>query len=266
MKNFSGIHPTALIGDNVKLGDGVTIGARSIVYDNVDLGDNCKVGADVILGEPTAQIYSDPESYRNPMLKIGRDAIIRAGSILYSGSEFAPRLETGHRVTIRENTSAGINFRIGTLSDIQGNCEFGDFVRLHSNVHIGQKNIVGNYVWIFPYVVLTNDPHPPSDYLVGCTIDDFAVVATMSVVLPGVHIGRDSLVGAGSIVGRDVGAEDVVAGNPAKRVASIRDIKSRKDGGGVYPWRLYFDRGMPWQDIGFDRWKADFQAIADSGR
>lgn len=260
MKNFSGIHSAALIGDNVRIGQGVTIGANSIVYDNVEIGENSYIGADVILGEPTAKIYSDLDGYVNPMLRIGPNSIIRSGSILYAGSEFGAQLETGHRVTIREQTKSGTNFRVGTLSDIQGHCEFGDYVRLHSNVHVGNKSVVGNYVWIFPYVVLTNDPHPPSNHLLGCTVEDYAVIATMSVILPGVRIGKDALVGAGSIVGRNVGPEDVVVGNPAKRVACVRDIKSKKDGGDVYPWRFHFDRGMPWEFIGFAAWDGERRA------
>lgn len=254
MKNFSGIHPTALIGDGVSLGRDVVIGPRAIIYDHVSIGDRCQIGADVILGEPNASIYSSPDSYVNPQLTIGAASIIRSGSILYAGSKFGEQLETGHRVTIREGTNAGTNLRVGTLSDIQGNCQIGDYVRFHSNVHIGQKSVIGDFVWIFPYVVLTNDPHPPSSHLVGVTIEAFAVIATMSVILPGVTIGSDALVGAGSIVNRSVASEDVVVGNPAKRVASVRDIKSKKDGTSVYPWRLNFDRGMPWEGVGYEAW------------
>ena len=38
-------------------------------------------------------------------------------------------------------------------------------------------------LWIFPYVVLTNDPHPPSDMMHGVTVNDFVAIATLSVVL-----------------------------------------------------------------------------------
>lgn len=255
MKNFSGIHPTALIGDGVKIGENVTIGAHCIVYDNVEIGDCCQIGADVILGEPTGAIYRDRANYVNPPLVLGEASIIRSGSILYAGSTFGERLETGHRVTIREGTNAGLNLRVGTLSDIQGDCQIGNYVRFHSNVHIGQKSVIGDYVWIFPYVVLTNDPHPPSQVMLGVVVEDYAVVATMSVVLPGVIIGQDALVGAGSIVNRNVEPKALVAGNPAKKVCSVIDIKSRQDGSQVYPWRFSFDRGMPWEGQGFERWR-----------
>lgn len=63
-------------------------------------------------------------------------------------------------------------------------------------MHIGKESKVGNFVWIFPYVVLTNDPHPPSNVTVGCEIGDYAAIATMSIILPGVKVGQHSLIGA----------------------------------------------------------------------
>ena len=158
-------------------------------------------------------------------LVIGEDAVIRSHSVFYEGSTFGKQLSTGHRVTVREKTVAGEGFQIGTLSDIQGHCEIGEHVKFHSNVHIGQHSTIGNYVWIFPYVVLTNDPHPPSNVMLGATIEDYAVVATMSVVLPGVTVKSGALVGAHSSVGKDVAANTVVLGNPAKFICDTSKIK-----------------------------------------
>lgn len=256
MKNILGIHPTAIIGDGVNIGKNVTIGANSIIYDNVILGDDTIVGPNCILGEPSANFYIDSKNYKNASLVIGQNSLIRSGTVIYADSELGAHFECGHRVTIREKARIGDHVRIGTLSDIQGHCEIGNYVRFHSNVHIGHKSVVKNYVWIFPYVVLTNDPHPPSETLMGVTVEEFAVIATMSVILPGVTVGRDSLVGASSMVRKNVEAETVVAGNPAKMVASIHDVKSKADGSKVYPWRDTFDRGMPWQGIGYRKWRA----------
>ena len=80
-------------------------------------------------------------------LIIGQDSLIRSYSILYGGSTFGSRLITGYRVTVRERTKAGENLQIGTLSDIQGDCVIGNYVRFHSNVHIGMKSEIGNFVW-----------------------------------------------------------------------------------------------------------------------
>jgi len=248
------IHPTTIIGQGVKIGKNVTIGAYCIVYDNVELEDNVIIGPNSSIGEPQVDYYHN-QNYINPKLIIGKNSLIRSNAIIYAGSTISHHFECGHRVTIRENTQIGNNCRIGTLSDIQGYCKFGEYVQLHSNVHIGQKSMIGNFVWLFPYVVLTNDPHPPSNYLIGVVIDDFAIVATMSVIMPGVSIGKDALVGAQALVRKDVLPETVVVGNPAKEVTTVRNIKSKETGEEVYPWRYHFDRGMPWQGIGYDNWK-----------
>jgi acetyltransferase-like isoleucine patch superfamily enzyme len=247
------IHPTVIVGENVTFGKNVTIGAGSIIYDHVRLKDNVIVGPHSIVGEPLASVY-DNLFYQNPELVISENSLIRSHAIIYAGSQIGPGFSCGHRVTIREGTKIGQNVRIGTLCDIQGDCSIGDYVRLHSNVHIGMKSSIGNYVWIFPYVVLTNDPHPPSETLLGVTIEEFAVIATMSVILPGVRVGKDALIGASSMVRKDVPAEMVVAGNPAKEIISVREIKNKRTGEAVYPWRYTFDRGMPWQGTSFETW------------
>lgn len=247
------IHPSAIVSESARLGVDVTIGAHAIVHDNVELGDGCWVGSHSVLGEPLASAYADA-SYVNPPLVIGSGSVIRSHAIIYAGTTIGDAFECGHRVTIREGAEIGDHCRVGTLSDIQGHCCIGRYVRLHSNVHIGQLSTIGDFVWIFPYVVLTNDPHPPSNTLVGVTVEDFAVIATMTVVLPGVRIGRDALVGASSLVRQDVEAESVVVGNPAKRVAGVRDVRSKATGEAVYPWRHTFERGMPWEGVGYETW------------
>ena len=248
------IHPTAIVGENVNIGKSVTIGAYSVIYDNVELEDNVVIGPHSSVGEPLVDYYYD-HNYKNPKLVIGKNSVLRSNAVVYAGSNIGHHFECGHRVTIRENTKIGNNCRVGTLSDIQGHCQFGEYVQLHSNVHIGQKSKIGNFVWLFPYVVLTNDPHPPSNYLVGVVIEDFAIVATMSTIMPGVVIGKDALVGAHTLVRTDVPAEMVVVGNPGKEITTIRSIKSKETGEEVYPWRYHFDRGMPWQGLGYDNWK-----------
>jgi acyl-[acyl carrier protein]--UDP-N-acetylglucosamine O-acyltransferase len=244
------IHPSAIVSSRARLGTGVSIGAYSIVHDNVELGDGCEIGSHCEIGHPSPRAAGQP-------LVIGAGSLVRSHSIFYEGSTFGERLITGHRVTVREGTAAGVNLQIGTLGDIQGTCRIGDYVRFHSNVHIGQHSTVGDYVWIFPYVVLTNDPHPPSEVMRGVTLEDYVAVATMSIVLPGVRVGRGALVGAHSSVSRDVAPDMVVAGAPAKTVCPTSNIQMR-DGSGqpAYPWRRHFHRGYP--EAVVEKWLAEF--------
>lgn len=67
-------------------------------------------------------------------------------------------------------------------------------------------------------MVLTNDPHPPSNIMQGVTIADFAVIATMSVVLPGTVIEKGVFVGAHSSIGGKTEKDMLYAGSPAKKL------------------------------------------------
>jgi len=235
------------MGANVKIGDNTTI------YNNVTIGDNTIICNDCVIGEPTNDYYKN-ETYSNKETVISKDSLIRSHSIIYSGCQFGEGFSTGHRVTIREDSIFGINCNVGTLSDIQGYVKFGDYCRLHSNVHIGQNSKVGNFVFIYPYVVFTNDPTPPSNICQGPTIGDYSQIAVGSVILPNVKVGKHCLVAVNSSVNRDIEDYSLVGGSPAKKICDVRDIKSKEKEGSHYPWIYTFERGLPWQDIGYDEW------------
>ena len=244
------INKTSLVDKNAKIGKNVSIGAYTIIHDNVEIGDDTVIESHCEIGYPTKLAGESP-------LIIGKRSLIRSHSIFYQGSVFGDDLVTGHRVTIREKTVAGRNLQIGTLCDFQGDCEIGDYVRTQSNIFIAKYSKIGNFIWIFPHVVLTNDPHPPSDYHVGVTIDDYAVIATMSVVLPGVTIGCHSLVAAHSLVREDVHPGTVVGGSPAKKICATTKIKLKDGSNGMaYPWPKHFHRGYPEKIV--NEWRKEY--------
>lgn len=242
-----------IIEDDVRIGDNTYIDSNVIIRKGTKVGYNSKIEAGCILGEHLMDFYDD-FSNRNHMLTIGNNALIRSYTVIYNESRIGNNFQTGHHVTIRENSIIGNNVSIGTLSDIQGYCEIGDYVRIHSNVHIGQKTKIENYVWIFPYVVFTNDSTPPSEYIAGVEVKSFAIVATGALLLPGVIVNGDSLVAAGAVVTKNVEEFTVVAGNPAKVIGDVRNIKNKVTGENVYPWRYHFNRNMPWENVGYDEW------------
>lgn len=278
IKSGTEIFECCCIGEGCRIGRGSTLKSRTnlaaeviigeetyidlevIIRDKVTIGKKSYIGARCILGEYLLDFFEKKESQNFP-LYIGEEALIRSETIIYGQNQIGDFFQTGHRVTIREKSRIGNHVRIGTLSDIQGDCEIQDYVNMHSNVHIGQKSLIKKYAWIFPYVVLTNDPNPPSEKLLGVTVEEFAVVATGTVILPGITIGSESLVGAGAIVTKNVEARKVAVGNPARTVGEVEDIKSKPDGSQVYPWQNSFDRGMPWQGIGYENWRAEYKEL-----
>lgn len=243
------ISSKARIGTNVKIGD------NTIVYDNVVIGDDSIICNDCILGEPLNSYYYDLD-YENPELVIGKNSLIRSHSIFYAGSRLGDFLQTGHRVTVREYTNAGEHCSFGSYTDIQGYCKVGSYVRMHSFVNIGQKSEIGDYVFFYPFSILTNDPVPPSNILVGAKIGDYSQIATGVVILPGASVGANCLIGANSTVDGDFPDDSFIVGNPAKRVcqlskAPLFDVETKKR---HYPWQYNFKRGMPWEKEGFDAW------------
>lgn len=270
MSEWHSAFSDSFVSVGAELGDGVEIGHGTIVRAGARIGEGCRIGPYCVIGEAPCVLGSGSivEGYceighpagagDGSPLVIGEGAHIRSHSIFYEGSSFGAGLVTGHRVTARECTRAGAHLQLGTLSDVQGHCTIGDYVRTHSNVHICHAAVIEDFVWIYPYVVLTNDPHPPSDkFRQGPVIRRFAVIATHACVMPAVEIGESSLVAAAALVVCDVPPHTVVGGVPAKEICAVEAVKL-KDGSGkpAYPWRRHFHRGYPEEAV--REWQEEF--------
>ncbi len=232
--DFSRIDRNAKIAEDVKIGSFCTVHANVEIHEGTTIEDYCTLG------------YPTPLAGGKPLV-IGRNSLIRSYSLFYEGSSFGEGLSTGNRASVRELTTAGKHFQIGTLCDIQGHCQIGDHVRFQSNVYIAQGSILHDFVWIFPHAVLTNDPHPPNDLVkAGAEIFDHAVISASACVLSGLKIGEHSLVGASSLVTKDVEPHTAVFGVPAKFRCRVEEIMLR-DGSNrpAYPWTRHFHRGYP---------------------
>lgn len=241
------ISKSAIIGENVR------IGRNTIIHDNVEIKDNAVICENCIIGEPNAESYIN-DNYLNPATIIGSNSLIRSGSIIYSGSVFGDFFTTGNMVSIREKSSFGKHCIVGTFSDIQGDVEFGDYCRLNSHVQVASKCKFGSFVFVYPMVVFTNDPLPPSNNLIGSSVDNFSQIAAGSIILPGVSIGKHCLIGANSLVNKNVLDFEFYAGNPAVKVGKVNYIWSKDYKRPHYPWPYNFERGLPWYGIGFAEW------------
>jgi len=229
MQNIS---KKAKIGSNCKIGDYVKI------HDNVILGNNSTVEDHCILGKP---IYEDNQS---DDLIIGNNSLIRSHSIFYEGSIFEEGLETGHNVVVREKINAGQGFRIGTMSSLDGSNIFGNYVMINSFVQISKGTKIGNFVWIYPKVIITNDPLPPSFLIKPVTIGDMSIICANVVLLPGVKIGKGSFICAGSLVTKDVPPVNVFEGNPAKFRCELKTL-NKLPYNAKYPWHDHFSNRYP---------------------
>lgn len=250
------IRPSARIGRNVRIGDNATI------YDNVEIGDDATICNDAILGEPLADYYTNP-SYQNPRTVIGAGALIRSHTMIYAGCSIGEAFSTGHHAIIREFTKIGHHSLVGAFCLLMGDLEIGNYTRLHAFVGMAKQWSLGDFVFAYPYTTFTDDPYPPSNDVVGGRIDNYAQIASHAVLMPGIHIGENCLVGANAVVSKDIPPYSLAVGNPARIVKDVREYEARGKTN-LYPWMARFDRGMPWAGIGYEAWleqqKADVGA------
>ncbi|MGL4791816.1 MAG: hypothetical protein ACRCW1_10430, partial [Anaerotignaceae bacterium] len=223
----------------------------------VTIGDNSTIGPNVILGEHLMDFYQNNRTMGDYSLVLGENALIRSGSTIYGNNVIGDNFHTGNNVCIREKSEIGNNVSVGTFTDIQGFCKIGNNVRMHSYCHIAQETVIEDFVWLFPRVTFTNDPTPPSNKLVGTTVKSFAVISTSATILPGIVIEGDTLIAAGATVVKSVEKFSVIGGTPGKVIGDIRNIKNHETGEKVYPWRYTFERGLPWDGIGYDKWLSE---------
>lgn len=146
-----------------------------------------------------------------------------------------PRVEIGegtrlgNYVFIRSDTRIGKFCIIGSLVDIEGEVTIGDYVSLQSSCYLTRGVIIENEVFCGPRVTTMNDKKMTyrrknlSFIRQAPRILRAARVGGGSVLLPGITIGENALVGAGSVVTRDVQDRAIVIGNPARVVGRVRD-------------------------------------------
>ena len=197
------------IGRNVTIYPNVKIGKGSVIYDNV------------VIGLPS-------RDHKQGELKtiIGEGACIRPFTTIYAGNIIGKNLSTGQGASIREDNIIGDDVSIGTNTVLEFSNKIEKGTRIHSLCFLEMTEI-GEYVFIGPGTIFTDDPHPMNcpkykECLGGPKIKKLAKIGAGCVILPGITIGENALIGAGSIVVSDVPQNTVFAGTPAKFIKNIK--------------------------------------------
>jgi UDP-2-acetamido-3-amino-2,3-dideoxy-glucuronate N-acetyltransferase len=134
----------------------------------------------------------------------------------------------GNYVLIRSHTRIGDGCTIGSYVDIEGDVVIGHNVSLQSGCYITRGVIIEDEVFCGPRVITMNDKRithrrPGLTFTRAAPhIERAARIGGGSVLLPGVTVGANAFVGAGSVVTKDVPAGSIVAGNPARIVGAVR--------------------------------------------
>lgn len=126
-----------------------------------------------------------------------------------------------HFVHVREGSRIGANCIIGKSTYIDKDVVIGNRVKIQNFVSVYKGVIIEDEVFIGPSVTFTNDLYPRTstwsdDRLISTVVKQGASIGANSTVICGVTIGEYAMIGAGSVVTKDVPPFALAYGNPAK--------------------------------------------------
>ncbi len=219
------IHSSAVV-ETDSIGENVTVGEFVVIRPGVEIGAGTEVLAGAYLGQrPRAVGAISRRPLLREELRVGAGCLIGVNSILFYGAEIGPETLIGDMAAIREGARIGAGCVIGRSAAVDREVEVGERTVIMNGSIIGSKSSVGADVFIAPGFCCTNDNAIGAhgwreEETAGATIEDGARIAANVTLLPGVKIGRDAVVGAGSVVTRNVEPGTTVLGVPARPVGS----------------------------------------------
>lgn len=182
--------------------------------------------ARISLSRMNSKGYVSPKAIlSHPLLGLGKNIFIDDGVLIYQDEDGGP-VELGDGVKLfRETiiqTGQGGSIRIGPLTHIQPRCQLSAY---KAPILIGQRVEIAPYCAFYPYSHGTVEGQPirrqPLQSKGGITIEDDVWLSAGVIILDGVRIGKGAVVGAGAVVTRDLPANTISAGVPA-RVIKMR--------------------------------------------
>ena len=156
----------------------------------------------------------------HPTAEVADEASVGTGTSIWNHSQ------------VRERARIGADCILGKNVYVDADVVIGDRVKIQNNVSVFHGVTIEDGVFVGPHVCFTNDRMPRAVNADGTpkTDDDWevspilvrrgAALGANSTILPGVTIGRWAMVGAGSVVTRDLADHELAAGNPARRLGS----------------------------------------------
>ena len=221
------VHSTAVVEEGVVLGKEVEIGHFVVIYSGTSLGESVRVGAHSVLGQRPVKAKSSTLKLTDlPGLTIGSGTTIGVGAIVYAGTTVAKDCFLADGAQVRERCDVGERVIIGRAATVENDCKVGNRTRIQTGAYITAHSVLEEDVFIAPMVATTNDnfigrTERRFEFRKGVTVRRAGRIAAGAVILPGIEVGQESLVGAGSVVTHDVEAYKVVMGVPARVVRDV---------------------------------------------
>lgn len=237
---------TSVIHPSARIGEGTTLGEFCVIEADVTIGKGCRLGHHVVIREGTvvgdtvriddhASLGKHPMKAANsattkeqelPPLTVGDLCIVGTGVVLYRGAAIDAKVLMADLATIRENVTIGRGTIVGRGVTVENFCSVGRYCKLESECYVTAYSTLEDRVFIAPGVVTSNDnfvgrTQERFKHFKGVTVKKGGRVGAGTVTLPGVTIGEDALVAAGSTVTKDVEPRTIVMGKPARPLRPV---------------------------------------------
>lgn len=231
----SHIHPSCQIGA------GTRYGHNTVISENVRIGNNCQIGHGVVVHPDTvigndvriddnsvigklpmkAALSAITKEQELPPCEVADNCLIGALTILYRGCKIGTKVMVADLASIRENVDVGEYTIIGRGVTVENKVRIGKRCKLETESYITALSEIEDGCFIAPEVTFTNDnflgrTKERFKFHKGVTVKRGGRIGANVTILPGITIGADALVAAGSVVTRDVPAKKLIMGSPAK--------------------------------------------------
>ena len=182
---------------------------------------NSVIQQDVILSKqpiysPSSHFFGQEKNL--PDTIIGENCIICAHAVIYAGTVLGNRVYIADGANIREGCDIGDDTIIGRYVTVENNTKIGKKCKIQTGAYITGECIIENFVFVGPEACTTNDKYMQTTdrKMKGPTFKEHCRVGGNATILAEVTIGKNSVVGAGSVVTKDVPDGEIWVGNPAK--------------------------------------------------
>jgi UDP-2-acetamido-3-amino-2,3-dideoxy-glucuronate N-acetyltransferase len=223
----SSLAPGLVLGEDVRIGEGVSFGAHVVVHEGVRIGDGCTIEDHVVLGKRPRLAGRSMARGDVGLLELGERVTVCAGAVVFAGTSIAEGTILGDQSYVRERSSVGAESVIGRGSAVDNDVRVGARVRAQTDVYLAAFTVVEDDVFVGPGAITTNDDtmsrHTRGTPLRGAILRRGCRIGGGAVLTPGVEVGEEAFVAAGAVVTGDLPSRAVAMGVPARVVREVSE-------------------------------------------
>ncbi len=217
------ISEDAVIGRDCKIGNNVIIHHNVVIYDGTEIGDGTEIFDGAVIGRPpkgSGNLIHKLEDKYTPVV-IGKGCVIGANAVIYADNKIGDNVLIGDCAQLREGCVIEEKALVARLCTLNHHVKIGKSSKVMDNTHMTARAEIEDDVFVGVGVASAND----NDMRIrgnevgasnSIVFKKGSKIGSGAIILPGVIIGENAVVGAGSVVTKSVNQDEKVMGIPAK--------------------------------------------------